>query len=66
MKKNNSEFELLATAANYIKWKSGIYKFQQIQDQNYEFGIFLDLSPFQAHCWVINKDILKKYVIGYM
>ena len=135
MKKNNSEFELLATAANYIKeefsrhssawegspfewviilpssskgalgkrlvyqwcalknlavdrspdsdadmtvnghrvevkfstlWRSGIYKFQQIRDQNYEYGIFLGLSPFQAHCWVISKDILKKYVIGHM
>ena len=135
MEKNNSEFELLATAANYIKedftwhssawegspfewvitlpssskgalgkrlvyqwcalknlavdrspdsdadmtvnghrvevkfstlWRSGIYKFQQIRDQNYEYGIFLGLSPFQAHCWVISKDILKEYVIGHM
>jgi hypothetical protein len=47
-------------------WKSGIYKFQQVRDQNYEYAIFLGLSPFQAHCWVISKDILKKYVIGHL
>jgi len=47
-------------------WKSGIYKFQQIRDQNYEYGIFLGVSPFQAHCWVVSKDILRKYVIGHM
>ena len=47
-------------------WKSGIYKFQQIRDQNYEYGIFLGISPFQAHCWVISKDTLQEYVIGHM
>ena len=47
-------------------WKTGIYKFQQIRDQNYEYGIFLGVSPFQAHCWVISKDILKKHVIGHL
>lgn len=47
-------------------WESGIYKFQQIRDQNYEYGIFLGVSPFQAHCWVISKEILKKHVIGHL
>lgn len=47
-------------------WKSGIYKFQQIRDQNYEFSIFLGISPFAAHCWVISKTKLKEYVIGHM
>lgn len=47
-------------------WKSGIYKFQQIRDQNYEYVICLGISPFQAHCWVISKTILLKHVIGHM
>ena len=47
-------------------WKSGIYKFQQIRDQNYEYAVCLGISPFEAHCWVISKKILKQYVIGHM
>ncbi len=45
-------------------WKAGIYKFQQIRDQDYEFLICLGVSPFDAHCWIIPKDALLKYVIG--
>ena len=46
-------------------WKSEIYKFQQVRDQNYEFLICLGVSPFQAHCWVISKRILIDHVIGH-
>lgn len=47
-------------------WKTGIYKFQQIRDQNYEYIICLGISPQCAHCWVIDKKTLKKFVIGHM
>jgi hypothetical protein len=47
-------------------WKVGIYKFQQIRDQNYEYSVCLGISPFEAHCWVVSKAILKRYVIGHM
>jgi len=47
-------------------WKSGVYKFQQIRDQNFEYAVCLGISPFEAHCWVISKAILKKFVIGHM
>ena len=47
-------------------WKARIYKFQQLRDQNYEYSILLGVSPFEAHCWVVSKKILKKYVIGHM
>lgn len=47
-------------------WKSGIYKFQQIRDQNYEYAICLGISPFEAHCWVLSKQVLKRYVIGHL
>lgn len=35
--------------------KSGVYRFQQIREQNYNLVICLGLSPFDAHCWVIPK-----------
>lgn len=47
-------------------WKAGIYKFQQIRDQNYEYCILLGVSPYEAHCWVVSKSILKKHVIGHL
>ena len=46
-------------------WKSGIYKFQQLRDQNYAFAVCLGVSPFDAHCWVISKEILLQNVIGH-
>jgi hypothetical protein len=46
-------------------WQSGVYKFQQIRDQDYEFAICLGISPFDAHCWVISKAVLRQYVIGH-
>jgi hypothetical protein len=47
-------------------WATNIYKFQQIRDQNYEYAVCLGVSPFDAHCWVMSKAILKKYVIGHL
>ncbi len=46
-------------------WKTGIYKFQQIRDQNYEFVICLGVSPFDVHCWVLSKKLLYQYIIGH-
>lgn len=47
-------------------WETGIYKFQQIRDQNYEYAVCLGISPFEAHCWVISKKILSQHVIGHL
>ena len=47
-------------------WKSGGYKFQQVRNQNYTHLLALGISPFEAHCWVLPKDVLKQYVIGHM
>jgi hypothetical protein len=47
-------------------WKTGIYRFQQLRDQNYEYSVCLGISPFIAHCWVISKAILKQHVIGHL
>jgi hypothetical protein len=46
-------------------WQDGAYTFQQIRDQNYEYVICLGISPFQAHCWILSKKVLRKYVIGH-
>ncbi|MBE0433954.1 hypothetical protein IBX73_10890 [candidate division WOR-3 bacterium] len=42
-------------------WEGGVYKLQQIRDQNYEYGICLGISPLDVHCWVIPKaDLLDR------
>jgi hypothetical protein len=43
-------------------WSSGVYKFQQIRNQNYELVVCLGISPFDAHCWVVPKALLMKHV----
>jgi hypothetical protein len=47
-------------------WEKGYYKFQQIRDQDYEYSICLGISPFDVHCWVISKIILKTHVIRHL
>ncbi len=37
-------------------WQNGSYKFQQLRDQNYGMVVCLGVSPFDAHCWVIEKE----------
>ena len=47
-------------------WANGGYKFQQIRDQRYEFCFCLGVSPFDAHAWLLPKDVLLERVIGHM
>jgi hypothetical protein len=46
-------------------WESGVFKFQQIRDQDYKFAICLGISPYDAQCWVIPKSVLRQHVIGH-
>lgn len=39
-------------------WAAGFYKFQQLRDQNYDLAICLGVSPFDAHCWAIPKEVI--------
>ena len=39
-------------------WETGIYKFQQIRDQNYSYVFALGVSPFDAHAWILPKSVL--------
>ena len=36
-------------------WTAGVYKFQQIRDQNYDYCFCLGVSPFDVHAWYIPK-----------
>ncbi|MCS6996106.1 MAG: hypothetical protein NZ533_03985 [Casimicrobiaceae bacterium] len=47
-------------------WASGSYKFQQLRDQRYDAAICLGISPFDAHCWVIEKEQLHRHVLGQL
>lgn len=42
-------------------WESGFYIFQQLRNQDYEYVICLGIAPFEAHCWVIPKNIALQY-----
>ena len=39
-------------------WASGTYTFQQFRDQRYDFAICLGVSPFDAHCWTMEKSTI--------
>lgn len=39
-------------------WESGSYTFQQLRDQRYDLAICLGVSPFDAHCWVLEKTTI--------
>lgn len=41
-------------------WKNGIYKFQQIRNHDYRFAVCLGISPHDAHCWIVPKNVLMK------
>ncbi|MHB8289693.1 MAG: hypothetical protein ACYDEY_10735 [Acidimicrobiales bacterium] len=47
-------------------WQSGVYKFQQIRDQEYDYLLCLGVSPFNAHAWLLPKPVLFEHVIGHM
>jgi hypothetical protein len=36
-------------------WKNGVFKFQQIRDQNYDFCVCLGIEPHKVHAWIIPK-----------
>jgi len=43
-------------------WRGGFFKFQQFRDQDYDIAICLGVSPFDAHCWAIDKrDLFKAF-----
>lgn len=37
-------------------WTKGHYKFQQIRNEGYDYLICFGVSPFEAHCWVFERE----------
>lgn len=48
------------------QWASGIYKFQQIRSQDYDYCLCLGISPFDVYAWLLPKSVLTERVIGHM
>lgn len=55
-----NKFSLKIEIKGSTLWKSGVYTFQQIRKQSYDLLIFLGLSPFNVHCWIVPKEELIK------
>ncbi|MFN3974549.1 MAG: hypothetical protein ACK4K2_04660 [Dehalococcoidia bacterium] len=47
-------------------WASGVFKFQQIRDQDYSQLFLLGLAPFGAAAWVIPKSVLAPHFTGQL
>jgi hypothetical protein len=45
-------------------WHSGVYKFQQIRDEDYDYLVCLGISPHQAHLWFVPKTEVDNRIIG--
>lgn len=41
-------------------WEKGFYKFQQIRADGYEYVICFGIAPFNAHCWIIERNLAIK------
>jgi len=42
-------------------WKSGVYQFQQIKSDGPEFILCFGISPYEAHCWVFDRNYAIKH-----
>jgi len=36
-------------------WTTGVYRFQQIRASGYDYVICFGISPFDAHCWILER-----------
>ena len=39
-------------------WENSSYKFQQIRASGYDYVICLGISPFDAHCWIFDRNYI--------
>lgn len=39
-------------------WESGVFKFQQFRDQDYQVGVLLGIEPQRVSLWVVPKEDL--------
>lgn len=56
---NNQHYVLINGTRIQVKlstlWRSNIYRFQQIRDQQYDYLLCIGLSPQDVHAWLIPK-----------
>ncbi|CAN5182184.1 hypothetical protein BH11ACT5_BH11ACT5_01160 [soil metagenome] len=45
-------------------WRSNIYRFQQIRDQQYDYILCVGLSPADIHAWLIPKTDALEHLRG--
>ena len=38
-------------------WAAGVYNFQQIKDEDYDYLLLLGVSPTRAHAWLVGKQV---------
>ena len=57
---NSSETLLIKNLKFSIKfstlWSQGSYRFQQIREKGFDYLICFGISPFEAHCWVFERE----------
>jgi site-specific DNA-methyltransferase (adenine-specific) len=41
-------------------WTNGIYKFQQIRQDGYDYVLCFGISPNEAHCWIFDREYVIK------
>jgi hypothetical protein len=46
-------------------WETGLFRFQQIRDQDYDYCLCLGLMPQDARAWLLPKALLRDHVIGH-
>ena len=43
-------------------WTNGIYKFQQIRQDGYDYVLCFGISPREAHCWILEREFILEHV----
>lgn len=39
------------------RWRTGLYTFQQVRDEEYDFLVLLGVSPQEGHLWVLSRTV---------
>jgi len=39
------------------RWRTGLYTFQQVRDEEYDFLLLLGVSPQEGHLWVLSRTV---------
>jgi hypothetical protein len=45
-------------------WRTGLYTFQQVRDEKYDYLVLLGVSPQEGHLWVLSRTVALS-LVGY-